>query len=100
MLHEERGGKHKLTRSCAQNDPIDRPIKGFSSRDFENEVRHSRDDFFLFSSQNLDFKDSLDTEKSLEEEEKQEIQGLSCLNSLICSKHPRRLYIVKENVYL
>ena len=35
---------------------------------------------------------------SLEEEEIQEIQGLSCLNSLIFSKHARMVYIIEEHV--
>ena len=58
-----------LTRSRARNDPINRWILGFSFRDFKNEVRHLRCDFFRFSQPILDFKCSLDAEMSLEEEE-------------------------------
>ena len=58
-----------LTRSPTRNDPINFLIKGFSSRDFENEFRLSRGDFFQFSSPNLDFKYSSNTEMSLEEVE-------------------------------
>ena len=58
-----------LTQICTRNDPINRRIQGFSFCDFDNEVRRSRDDFFQFSLPNLDFKPSLDTEMSLEEEE-------------------------------
>ena len=58
-----------LTRSRTQNDPINRQIKGFSFRNFKNEVQCSRGDFFWFSPQNLDFKFSLGAKTSLEEEE-------------------------------
>ena len=59
---------HILTRSRTRNDLINCRIKGFSSRNFENEVRYLSGDFFLFSSPNLDFKCSLDVETSQEEE--------------------------------
>ena len=58
-----------LTRSRARIDPIDCRIKGFSFRNFEDEIRHSRGDFTLFFQQNLDFKHSLDAKMSLEKEE-------------------------------
>ena len=45
-----------LTQSHACNDPINRWIQGFPFRDFENEVRHSRSDFFQFAQPILDFK--------------------------------------------
>ena len=49
-----------LTRSRAQNDQINHWIQGFLFRDFENEVRRSRCDFFQFFQPILDFKHSLD----------------------------------------
>ena len=58
---------HNLTRSHAQNDPINRWIQGFSFRDFENEVWRSRCDFFRFFQPILDFKHSSNIEMSLEE---------------------------------
>ena len=58
-----------LTWSRAQSDLIDRRMKGFSFHNFENKIQHSRGDFSLFFRQNLDFKDSVDMEMSLEEQE-------------------------------
>ena len=55
-----------LTQICARNDPINRRIQGVSIRDFENEVRRSRCDFFQFFQPILDFKHSLDAEMNLE----------------------------------
>ena len=70
MLQEEiLGKKCNLTRSRARNDQITRQIKGFSFCDFKNKAQHSREDLFLFSPQNLDFKHSLDMKMSLEEVE-------------------------------
>ena len=60
---------HNLTQICVRNDPINHWIQGFSLRDFENEVRRSRCDFFLFSQSILDFKHSLDVKMSLDEVE-------------------------------
>ena len=60
---------HNLTQSHVGNDPISHRIQGFSFPDFENEVRHSRCDFFQFFPPNIDFKPSLDAEMSLEEKE-------------------------------
>ena len=57
-----------LTRSRAQNDPINYRIQGFSFRDFKNEVRCLRYDFFQFSQPN-DLKHSSDVEMRLEEDE-------------------------------
>ena len=57
-------------RCRAQNDTIDRRIKGFSFRDFEDEVQHSRGDFSLFFQWNLTFKNSLDAKIDLEEEKR------------------------------
>ena len=59
-----------ITQDSAQNDLIDRRIKGFSFRDFEDDHRHSRSDFFLFSPRNLTFKHSLYVEIDLEDEER------------------------------
>ena len=59
-----------LTRDSDLNDPIDRWIKGFSFRNFEDDRRHSRTDFSLFSPQNLTFKHSLDSEIDLEGKER------------------------------
>ena len=56
-----------LTQSHAWNDPINRQIQCFSFRDFENEVRRSRCDFFRFFQPILDFKHSSDAKMSLEE---------------------------------
>ena len=56
---------HNLTRSRARNDPINCQIQGFSFCDFENEVRRSSCNFFLFFQPILDFKHSLDAEMSL-----------------------------------
>ena len=50
-------------------DLIDGRIKGFSFRNFEDKIWHSRDDFSLFFQRNIDFKHSLDTEIDLEEDE-------------------------------
>ena len=58
-----------LTWIRAQNNPINRRIQGFSSRTFENKVRHSRCDFSQFPRSILDFKHSLDAEMRLEDEE-------------------------------
>ena len=58
-----------LTQSRTRNDPINRRIQGFSFRDFENDIRHSRWGFFQFSRPILDLKHSLDTEMILEGEE-------------------------------
>ena len=55
-----------LTWSRARNDPINYRIQGFLFRDFKNEVRRSRCDFFHFFQPILDFKYSLDAEMSLE----------------------------------
>ena len=60
---------HNLTLNRTRNDPINRRIQGFSFRDFENKVRHSRYDSFQFFQPTLDFKHSLDAETSLEDEE-------------------------------
>ena len=60
---------YNLTQSRAQNDLINCQLQGFSFRDFENEVRRSRCDFFRFSQPILDFKTSLVVKISLEEEE-------------------------------
>ena len=59
-----------ITRDSAQNDLIDRWIKGFSFHDFEDDHQHSRSNFFLFSPRNLTFKHSLDVEIDLEDEER------------------------------
>ena len=59
---------HYLTRSRARIDPIDRQIKVFSFRNLEDEIYHSRGNLSLFFQQNHDFKPSLETEMSLEEE--------------------------------
>ena len=56
-----------LTWDSARNDPIDRQIKGFSFFDFKDKIWHSRGTFFLFFRWNLDFKNSLDAEMSIEE---------------------------------
>ena len=61
---------HNLTWNSAQNDPINFRIKGFSFHDFEDEFRHSRWDFSLFSERNLTFKHFLDTKINQEEEER------------------------------
>ena len=53
-----------LTQSCAQNDPINCEIQGFSFRDFENEVWHSRCDFFQFPQSIYDFLHSSDAKMS------------------------------------
>ena len=66
MLSEEILGG---TRYCAQNDPINHQIKGFSFRDFEDDHRHSRSDFSLLSPRNSTFKHSLDAEINLEDKE-------------------------------
>ena len=58
-----------LTQDSSQNDPIDRWIKGFSFRDFGDDCRYLRSDFFLFSPQNLTFKHSSNAEINLEDEE-------------------------------
>ena len=39
---------HNVTQSRAQIDPIDRQIKGFFFRNFEDEIRHSIGNFSLF----------------------------------------------------
>ena len=58
---------HNLTWSRIQNNLINRQIQGFSFRDSENKVWHSRCDSFQFFQPILDFKHSRDTELSLEE---------------------------------
>ena len=60
---------HNLTQSRTHNDPINRRIQGFSFRDFENEVRRSRYDFFWLFQPILYFKHSSDAKMSLEEVE-------------------------------
>ena len=57
------------TRDSARNDPIDCQIKGFLFCNFEDECRHSRIDFSLFSPRNLTFKHSVDVEIDLEAKE-------------------------------
>ena len=59
---------HNLFWSFALIDLIDRQIKGFSFRKFEDKIQYSRGNFSLFFWLNLDFKHSLDAEMSLEEE--------------------------------
>ena len=44
-------------------------MKSFLFRDFEDDRRHSRSYFSLWSQQNLTFKDSLDAEIDLEDKE-------------------------------
>ena len=58
-----------ITRDSTRSDPIDHRIKGFLFPDFEDDHRHSRSDFSLFSSQTLTFKHSLKREIDLEDEE-------------------------------
>ena len=69
-----------LTQSRAQNDPINCQIQGLSFRDFKNKVLRSRCDFFLFSQPIIDFKHSLDTEMSLEDENSRD-------SHIVVSKH-------------
>ena len=57
------------TQDRARNDPIDHLIKGFSFCDFENDRRHSKNNFTLFSPRNLTFKHPLDAEPNLEVKE-------------------------------
>ena len=76
-----------LTRDSARNDPIDRRIKGFLFRDFEDDCWHSRNNFSIFSPQNLTFKHSLDEEIDLEDEESKRFKdGMS--KKFDYSKHP------------
>ena len=61
-----RGKTGNLIQDSDRNDPINRRIEGFSFRDFENDRRCSRDEFFLIDRRNLTFNISVDTEMSLE----------------------------------
>ena len=58
-----------LTQSHAQNDLINSRIQGFSFRNFENKVWHSRCGFFQLGQLILDFKHSLNAKMSLGDEE-------------------------------
>ena len=66
---------HNLTWSRAQIDPIVHWIIGFSFRDYEDKIWHSRGNFSLFFWRNLEFKYSLDVKMSLEEEEIKRFKG-------------------------
>ena len=55
-----------LTQDSAQIDLIVQRTKGYSFGDFEDNRRHLRSNFSLFSQQNLTFKYSLDKEIDLE----------------------------------
>ena len=55
-----------LTRDSDRNDPINRRIQGFSSRDFEDDHRCSRGEFSLFDRRNLASNHSVNAEMSLE----------------------------------
>ena len=57
---------HNLTRDSDQNDPINLRIQGFSFRDFEYDIRCSRDEFSLIDRRNLTSNHSVDAEMSLE----------------------------------
>ena len=65
---------HNLTRNHSRNDPIDHRIKSFSFRNFKDKIRHSRGNLCLVLWQNLDFKDSLDAEIDLKEEETKRVK--------------------------
>ena len=56
-----------LTRSRAENNPINLQIQGFSFCNFENKFKCSRGGFFRFSPPIFNFKHSSDMEMSLEE---------------------------------
>ena len=64
MIYEKiLGGKtHNLNCDNDRNDPIDRWIKGFSFRDFEDDRQHSRGEFSLFFRKNLTFNHSIKAE--------------------------------------
>ena len=90
-----------LTQSRVRIDPIDPRIKGFSFCLFKDKIRHSRDNStFSILLMKYGFQTLPRHENGSRRERNQEIQGLSCLNSLIYSKDRRMLYIIKENVYL
>ena len=56
------------TQNRARNDPINHRIKAFHSTFEKTKIWSSISKFFFIPWQNLDFKHSLDTEMSVEEE--------------------------------
>ena len=57
------------TKSCTRNDLIDSQIKDFCLTFLKMDIWNSSSDFSLFFRPNLNFKDSLDAEMSIDEVE-------------------------------
>ena len=81
-----------VTRDNTGIDPIDRRIRGFSFREFEDDRRHSRSDVPLFSQQTL-----LGCVNESRSEGNQEIQGLRCLNSSI-TRNTLEIFTLSKNM--
>ena len=64
-----------LIWDSAQIDPTDGWIKSFSFHEFEDDRRHSRRNFSLFSQQNLNFKYSSNAQMSLEVKGSKKFKG-------------------------
>ena len=90
---------HNLTQSSLRNDPINRPMHGFSFRVFEDEIE-VQDVISPFSlDQKSDFKHSLDAETG--QEHKESNWHLNwCLDSSNFSKIQRRVLPSRRTLYL